>query len=519
MRQISVEEPIHVLLQKIYQSTGYLDYVTALPNGQVRRNRLDKMVDMAISYESTSYKGLFRFLHYLKRMKKYNIDVSAGSVLGEDENVVRIMTVHKSKGLEFPVVFLVGSSHDFNNSDRKNSFLTLPHLGLFMQEMDAVHRVEYLSTPIEFARELVHMEGVAEEERNLYVAMTRAKEKLIITGSMTKLEEKLEKSTRDMNPFSFSKRVSAHNFLEWLLPVAVKYPQIFDIEVIQLDNYIHQDIHLEIFQKQKKDILLSAVASYSEQDDLYFEVDERMSYVYPYATDQIYKNKYSVSEIKHQKMEELLDNDEKPLFLEKQKEPIVPEFCKTTHVENAGALYGSAMHRFLECFDFTKNDSMQHQMNTELSRMIERGLLEEKDAKRLNLKALQTFLSCNLANRMCDAAQKGRLYLEKAFVMNTSPSAMFGVNQEEEQLKMDESHQIIVQGIIDVFFEEDGKIILMDYKTDHVKDKNELLKRYQVQLLLYARAIEQARRLPVTEIYLYSFHLNQAILVSREEIV
>ena len=103
--------------------------------------------------------------------------------------------------------------------------------------------------------------------------------------------------------------------------------------------------------------------------------------------------------------------------------------------------------------------------------------------------------------------------------MNTSPSAMFGVNQEEEQLKMDESHQIIVQGIIDVFFEEDGKIILMDYKTDHVKDKNELLKRYQVQLLLYARAIEQARRLPVTEIYLYSFHLNQAILVSREEIV
>ncbi len=244
-----------------------------------------------------------------------------------------------------------------------------------------------------------------------------------------------------------------------------------------------------------------------------------ISFSYPQALECKYKSKYSVSEIKHQAMEEAFEfnSDAAPVFIHNEDKAFIPSFIRERDLTApitekssvpAGALYGTAMHRFLECFDFARED-FSSSFKEQLEHMKKLGSLSEDDQKRISHSRLEKFINSNLAKRMSEAALAGKLYKEKPFVFGSNGEELFGDSDSTTEM-------ILVQGIIDVFFEEDDGIVLMDYKTDRVDEADELVLRYEKQLQLYKSAIEKAYGVPVKEVLIYSFALEMTIRLPLE---
>ena len=507
LRRQTMDIPMHELLQKVLKETGYARYASALPAGRQRLANLHMLSEKAIAYEKTSYRGLYHFIRYIDELQKYDVDFGEAELVGENEDAVNIMSIHKSKGLEFPVCFVSGMGKSFNKQDSRSKMILHPNLGVGLDIIEEDRRIKVPAFFKKVIARQTELESLGEELRVLYVAFTRAKEKLIITGCI-KDEEMLQQIREiycgsNRKALNFKERAEAKTFLEWILPAAaasgswdkVSYVTPWSMLEDEAAHQITEHVSLRQRVKQAEEV----------SDTLYEKIKEQLSYQYPHPDAIHLVTKYSVSELKHRAMRELAAKEEEdvtPKFLEEVSTPYVPAFMEGKAEVNQGALRGTAMHRLMECYDFTKmpdrSDEFAENIKKQLTGLVQMGKVSEDMQKLIRIPSVELFLKSQLAPRMKAAAIRDDLFREKPFVM--------GNHEMEEEM-------VLIQGIIDVFWVEEDGIVLLDYKTDRVDNATRLRDMYKEQLDLYAEALERIFPLPVKEKYLYSFRLNQAIEV------
>ncbi|MCR5271775.1 MAG: UvrD-helicase domain-containing protein, partial [Lachnospiraceae bacterium] len=385
-KELTVYELLHYCLEK----TDYLSVVTVMSYGYQRRANVSLLLEKAKEFEKTSYSGLFQFLRYVDRIIKYNLGEGEAEVSSENENAVRFITIHKSKGLEYPVVFLADAGKNINKTDKNGIMVIHPSLGIGMDYINPDRRLKAKNTLTEIIREEILKESMGEELRVLYVALTRAKEKLIITSCIDKASEKVEawKSVIENGEFSYNKRLDAVTYMDLLGPAICSFNpdavEIYDFDAlmkIEREEYAEDRENLE-------DIIRESL-SISENEDFYKEAKANLEYGYPYPDDINMKVKYSVSVLKHRAMdrfeEELSENRTHKLEFypeeEKNNEQDKDTDRGTSKGPNKGALRGTAMHRAMECFDINmlvESANKSDDIKKEISRCTDEGLFDEE---------------------------------------------------------------------------------------------------------------------------------------------
>ena len=532
LRALVPDTPIHELIEIVLKESGYGNYAAAMPAGARRRANLRMLVEKAIAYENTSYKGLFHFVRYIDELQKYDVDFGEADMVGENEDVVRIMSIHKSKGLEFPVVFVCGLGRNFNKQDTRSRMVLHPELGIGIDWIDGERRIK---TPTILKRAIakqIELENLGEELRVLYVALTRAKEKLILTGCRKEAEndlaalreaaqEELFPETEHV-PLPYLLRESAAGYFDWLLPAVFSYHGRYQVRVVPAEELLDAESRHMEEETENLEQCLSRIAAADAADVA--EFDGKFSFTYPYERDLERKNKYSVSELKHRAMREKLleeETDVVPAFLETEGKSYVPPFVQKkmeqeeTGGQNQGALRGTAVHRVMECYQFSAAAGVTEQIEA----MLAGGQITEEMKRLVKPALIETFLTSAAGERMKRAETAGTLYREKPFVMGFTGEelAAFGFGDGEDSA--DDKELTLIQGIIDVFWIEEDGIVVLDYKTDRVKTGKELADRYASQLKLYGEALERIynhgseRTLRVKERLLYSFRLGAVIPV------
>ena len=549
LRQLVPDTPIHELIEIILRETGYGHYVAAMPAGNRRTANLNMLLEKAAAYEKTSYKGLFHFVRYIDELQKYDVDFGEADMVGENEDVVRIMSIHKSKGLEFPIVIVSGMGKNFNKQDTRSKMVLHPELGIGLDYMDGKKRIKSPTIAKKAIAKQIDLENFGEELRVLYVALTRAKEKLILTGTLKDAPEKLEFFRQQANlskaadrPLSYLTREGASGYLDWILPAVLSYGDKYPVRIVEAAELVLDEVENQLEQNEDLTERIEEIEAADTQ--LVGQLKQRFLQRYPYQVDVLRKNKYSVSELKHRAMRERFEAEQEetvPAFLEEPVTPTIPLFIQREEsveqeTANRGALRGTAVHRVMECYDFASEKSVHEQMEA----------MEKEEKITADMRALvreQTvadFVSSETGKRMALAQRGGALYREKPFVMGFTEEELerygFGAgaqmieneaqteNAQQEIMSenvsqenhMHEEDLTLIQGIIDVFWIEDDGITVLDYKTDRVDTAQELIDRYATQLKLYADALERVfatRKLKVKEILIYSFRLEKLISI------
>lgn len=519
---------IHALLWDIIEETGYGDYVASLPSGEQRKANLEMLVEKAVSFESTSYKGLFHFIRYIEQLHKYDVDYGEASVLDEQADTVRLMSIHKSKGLEFPIVFVSGMSKRFNTQDIKGSIVIHPEFGVGIDAVDVERRTKAPTLLKRMIQREVLMENAGEELRVLYVALTRAKEKLIMTGTISNLEQKIRsyeglRSHEEME-LTFSRLTKANSYFDWVLPALYRHAsfapilETYNIGAPFMNPLYDRDVPIRVYKMGIGEIVAGEVAeelsgqytkellhnwddtrTYDEQMKEQLEI--QFGYQYPYERERKLKQKMTVSELK--KRAYLEEEAGELVFDEADVVPLLPKFLQEEE-ELTGASRGSAYHRLLELLDFSKKYD-----EVTLKELIEEqkrsGKLSEEMCTSIREKDILRFLNTPVGERMHRAAVRGTLWAEQPFVLGIDADELYKGESLEET--------VLVQGIIDVWFEEDGELVVLDYKTDRVFKEEILREKYHTQLDYYARALEQLTGKCVKEKIIYSFTMQKEIEV------
>ncbi len=505
--------PIYKLLEDIYLNTDFVHETCALPAGRQRKANLDMLMEKAIAFSKTSYQGLLHFNRYIERLKRYEIDFGEAEIPEGKSDVVRFMSIHKSKGLEFPVVFLAGSGKQFNERDQQKTLVIHPDFGCGLRD---INRREHYKNDTLLRRALsadLKKENLGEELRVLYVAMTRAEKKLIITGSY-KLES-LEGAFRTENASlpGFSKRYNAKSYLDWIL-MAGNQSDLAKITLLK-------DEDMDALSEQKgKEIRADQNTLYREayqaDEALVSSIDQAFSWRYPHPDSSGRQQKISVSELKHRAYEEnrkQLDIDAQAnVFTEPVLHPYVPAFMQE-EAKPDGARYGTAMHFFLQNMDFSnlpeEKAERKAYIHDRLAFLRETSKFDPQTLKLLSENRIRIFAESDVADRMRSAARNGSLFLEQPFVMSLPAQRVW---PDRDLSQTDEEEDVLTQGIIDVFWVEEDGIVLLDYKTDRVEHPQELIQKYHTQLDLYREALNRRfPDLPVKEVWIYSFWLNEAI--------
>lgn len=503
---------IHELLWKIAEETGYRNYIAAMPGGEQRLANLEMLFCKAKAFEATSYKGLFHFVRYIEQLKKYDVDYGEAGIYDETTNAVRLMSIHKSKGLEFPIVIAAGMGKLFNTQDIRSSVVIHPELGIGIDAVDIKRRTKCPSLLKKVIQTETGLENLAEELRVLYVALTRAKEKLILTGTVPGAGKKPEEYEGG-GEILFTKLTGARNFYDWVLPAVKNLGQEVPVrlKVLSLQEIEEEEsakAEAEVFDK---DIYLNAVSDKDSplalRDDAYAKrLREQFGYEYPHSEEEQLKLKFTVSELKKRAMSENIpEEDGAQLVEEEEVIPLVPKFL-TEEEELKGASRGSAYHRVLELLDFTQ-DYDEAGLEQKVKEFCEKGKITSEAAECIRVKDILGFLNSKSGRRMQEAAKNGKLYKEQPFV--------FGIDAGEIYPDTSTEEMVLIQGIIDVYFEEDDGIVVLDYKTDRVCKEQELVDKYREQLKLYARALEQITEKTVKEKIIYSFALGEEITIDR----
>lgn len=491
---------IHELLWEIMEETGYREEIAAMPGGEQRAANLALLIVKAKAFEATSYKGLFHFVRYVEQMKEYDIDYGEADILGEATNAVRVMSIHKSKGLEFPVVIVGGMGKGFNMQDMTGELVVHPDLGAGIRAVDVENRTVMSTIVRNLIQTETLMENLGEELRVLYVALTRAKEKLILTGTLKKASEKLETyqgRCREEDSMSFLELIRGKRFFDWILPVVVSMQKKVPVkmEVVTFNDVVLSEIEREEMQRE-------TVFADKVDEKFQKQIQEQFSFRYPFEEEAHMKLKYTVSELK--KSAALSGSEvETGETLIHEEEKIIPAFLKQEE-HLTGASRGSAYHKVLELLDFAKEYD-DRILAEELEHLEEQGYLSREMKECIYRKDILQFLQSNVGRRMHEAACKKRLYKEQPFV--------FGIDAKEMYPETNTEELILIQGIIDVYFEEEDGLVVLDYKTDKVKAGTELVEKYQEQLELYGRALEQMTLKKVKEKIIYSFTLKEEIML------
>ena len=517
-RRLSRSLRLHSLLTLIYEETDYYNYVRALPLGEKRQANLDQLLEDAKQFEKGSYSGLFHFIRYIEKVKKQEQDQGEATVFSEKDDLLRIMSIHHSKGLQFKVVFLSQLHKTFNKMDSKAKMLMDSELGLAADYLDLETRIKYPSLHKIAIKEKGERESLGEELRVLYVAMTRAEEKLILTG-ICKNEEDLIKKFPVQERLSLEDIRGASSYLAWIL---MAYSRSFfestKTEEIALRFLSKEDLEEnegkamgEAISLEKK--LYEFLGTGREKTEAEKLMEEHFSYVYPFEKSTHRSPKYSVSLLKMKAMEEHGESisetgqegkaiapewdeananaEEKQQAKEKHDSPLIQKM--KAEGKNIGAAIGDSYHHALAFYNYSKDIS---QISDFLS-PEEYGLLNQEKLKK--------FLDSPLGQLFAKAYKENTLYREQHFMQEVEYEKLFPEDGGENVEK------VILQGIIDAFIMEEDGIILVDYKTDRVKDGEELRNRYQKQIDLYSEALEQILGKKVKRRVLYSFSLGEEV--------
>ena len=494
--------PIHELLEEIIDKTGYGLYIAAMPGGAQRMANVEMLTERAAAFEGTSYKGLFNFVRYIAQLKKYDVDYGEAGIMDEQADTVRIMSIHKSKGLEFPIVFVAGMGKKFNTQDTKGSVLLHPDWGAGVDLIDLKRRTKTPTFLKKMIREETALENLAEEMRILYVALTRAKEKLIMTGA-AKITE--DGAVSDIS--GVFRAEGAKCYLDWVLPCIlsdetgkVKQESPVEVSVFRAEDLTPQQEEVQA-EVMSEDVLRNWDDSQVYEPELRERLDAQIDYVYPFEDEGKMKLKFTVSELK--KWASLAEEAGEEMYEEPVVVPLIPEFLKEEEILT-GAPRGSAYHKLLELLDFTVDYDVEN-LTAAVQQLRQEGRLTDEMAECIRPKDILRFLGCRSGRRMADAARNGKLYKEQPFVLSVDASEIYPEDCSGEK--------ILVQGIIDVYFEEPDGLVVLDYKTDKVRTGNELKEKYHAQLDYYAQALEQLTEKPVKEKIIYSFTLGEEIEV------
>ena len=527
-RDLTPFTSIRDLLQRILDDYDYLNYVTALPTGSKRRANVEMLLTKASAFEKTSYFGLFHFIRYMEQLEKYDVDYGEADTLDENADVVRIMSIHKSKGLEFPVVFVSGLSKRFNMQDANQSLIVDMDLGVAVDYVDSVRRIKNKTLRRAVLSAKMKEDNLAEELRVLYVALTRAREKLILTAVLDKADEKWELAQMTgQEKLTYLDFCEAGSYMDFLLPILPKTG--IAVKTLRTEDLAAEELGEQLRMGDRREQLRLIACGETpltgdpeENERKLMHLRERFAYQYPHPGLQKLYTKTTVSELKIAAMAEK-DEAAFHTFEEKEVVPYIPGFRREQE-KVSGAVRGNAFHRVMELLDFMyvfvesglfekcpgDYETYRKRLDAErLKNRLEEFLqretislrLTEEYAKAVSLPKMLNFLEQELAYRMWRAQEQGLLYREQPFVL--------GIDAKRLDPDLPEGEKVLIQGIIDVFFIEDGEIVLLDYKTDVIDSLEALWNRYNVQIQYYEEALTKLMQMPVKERILYSFYLEK----------
>lgn len=483
----------------IYTKTGYMNYVNLMPNGALRVSNLRMLFERAKQYEEASFKGLYNFINFIDKIKFNQEDLKAAKIIGENENVVRIMTIHKSKGLEFPVVILAGVGKQFNFRDLNGKILLDQDLGMGPQYIDSDRYIEFKTLAKKALAIKEKNEAISEEMRILYVALTRAKEKLIIVGRQKDVNKKMSEkqklleiySTIDdnkINPYLLQKYKT---YLDWLELIYLKEgvantKNLFTVNINKREK-TSVKIEGEVENISKK-IIEESNKNNDEQEKE--KIKEILNWQYKHQSIEGIPTKTSVSKLKEKREQEVQITQEPKFINEEAKTKIT------------GAQKGTLIHLCLQ--KMKEKEEYNLEKITELIEGLkDKEIITEIEAQNIDKEKLLEYTNSQLWTELKQAKD---IYKEHPFYINIKASRIYNqINKEDDE-------DILVQGVIDLFFiDKDNKLILVDYKTDYVQNENELVERYKGQLDLYKEALEQSLDKKVDKMCIYSVYLNKLI--------
>jgi ATP-dependent helicase/nuclease subunit A len=542
---------VHDLLDLLYERTGYKDLVSVMPQGDRRRGNLENLIQLAMTFENSSYAGVHDFLRYIERLEDSEKDFGeAPAESGEGQ--VRIMTIHKSKGLEFPVVFLSCMGRQFNDTDARDNLLCDQKLGVGIKCINLKKRTKDDGLKLRFLKKKKLMESRAEDVRTLYVALTRAKEKLIMTGTVDKMQQKIRTWAQrplDDGALSYLDMSSAKNYVDFVAPKIFSGMEEDEIsELFEAGTrtrrisgmcgteeyssgfvisclWFAEEAAQKSLEGNGDDIHGSAGSEEDKETSLLQgfmdEIEARRSFVYPFKGKADAPVKVSVSELKliaiHDTEEEkavMLETptaavDDEPESNEEAK-PAPAKERKGARGAERGTLYHEVLEKLQYMGDYSNAAACIESLDAEISRLMEEGFLEKDILDTVSVKRLVKFCMSSVGQRMIAAFKNGKLYREQQFV--------YGLTNEEYRRFSHsdaDTDMVMLQGVIDAFFEENDGLVLVDYKTDKVVSDaaKELTERYSVQLELYAKALSALRKKPVKEKVIYSVSKDLVIAV------
>lgn len=506
-RNLSRNLRVHELLTLLYEETSYYLYASALPMGEKRRANLDQLIEDALQFEKGSFSGLFNFIRYIEKAKQKEYDEGEANIYSENDDLLRIMSIHQSKGLQFKVVFLSSLQKNFNKQDLRESILLDEELGMASPYLDQETRIKYPSLQLSAIKEKMEEENQAEELRLLYVAMTRAEEKLIMTGVVKNLASYMEKHPVNED-IKMEEIRGAKSYLDLImLAFSRSFTESLENSLVKLRTFTREALSEKKEEEEGekfsvRDALYSYLAENHEKTEEEEVWDKDFSYRYDHEESTHLYPKYAVSLLKKQAIEAVKEEGDKEGETGGESEGLseaeksrkngqVHERNTEKREKGLGAKIGDSFHHALALFDYNKG---MEQLP---------AILGEEERNLLNKEQFQTFLSSSLGECFKKAFQEKRLFREMHFMRALPFRALFPDRKEEDE--------VLLQGIVDAFIVEDDGIILVDYKTDRVREGEELRERYRKQIMLYSDALEAILGKRVKRRVLYSFHLGEEV--------
>ena len=494
------------LIWKIYSDTGYYNYVGLMPNGDLRQANLKMLFQKAKGYESSNFKGLYNFINFIDKLKTSSGDMGSAKLIGENDDVVRIMSIHKSKGLEFPVVFLSSTGKQFNLNDLKEDVLLHQEMGIGAKYIDYDKQVKYDTLSKQAIKNKILLETLSEEMRILYVALTRAKEKLFITGvardfkkDLEKIDSNIErypKQNGKINPILIKK---CKKYLDWILLV-YQYEKKLCNDKVELNTYKKRTLlkTLKKIDNGEIDVIneLESKSKNVSKEELN-KISRILNYEYPNMLDTTIPTKTAVTTLKQLE-------DGKKILVEKEISLPKPKFLKNGEEEKiTAAMKGTLVHLCLQKLN-EKVDYDIGEVKSLIEELEAKKIITTKEKEAISPNKILEFTKSNIWKELKMAKEVER---EKPFYINVPAKEIYKEETEEN---------ILVQGIIDLYYiDKDNNLNLVDYKTDYVEAGNEqeLVIKYKKQLELYKEALEKTYKKQVKNTYIYSVYLNKEIKI------
>lgn len=498
--------PVRELVSDIIYSTGFYDYIGSMRNGSRKQGNLKMLIERAGDYEKTSYSGLFNFMRYIEKLRKYEVDFGESKTISDADDVVRIMSIHHSKGLEFPIVIIGDMGHGYNEQNLRQKLVYNADYGLGITYVDPERRTSHKIPYKDMVAARIHNDSIGEELRILYVAMTRAIDKLIMIGVSDRKHMEEECQAVSLNEgLSVAYVSESKNYMDIVLPIASELAckGKFTISEIKGEELVRMGDDMAVKRvnilKDRMDELSDMTIDANEREVIY----KTLEYSYPYDNVRSLRTKYSVSDLKIKAMDDNEELEEKVVEPERVKP--VPGFLQSND-EISGTYRGTAYHKVFELIDYSCFEN-ETDVKAQIDGWVKEGIMGKDMAELIDCRKFGNFIETGLGQAMKKAAQNNLLFREQPFTMEVKASEIDDTYPDTEG--------VLIQGIIDAFYIEDDKVYVVDYKTDRVPDgaggEDILVQRYMKQLELYCQAIRQVTGRKIGGCYIYSVCLDRKV--------